>query len=100
MNPNYTSLTADQPDLVWATLAGPDRSIVVIYLCTRTTGQSVRTASAQARLPAGAYRVTFQRPADLGLIKTQELRSDGLGQADRIVLPDFMDDLIVTVGRL
>ncbi len=73
---------------------------VVMYLCTRTSGQTVRTASAQVRLPAGSYRITFQRPADLGVIRTREHRSDGLNQTDRIVLPGFADDLIVTVSRL
>jgi hypothetical protein len=100
MSPNFTALTIEQPDIVWATLAKPDRSVVVMYLCTRTTGQIVRAASAQARLPAGNYRITFQRPADLVTIRTDEYRAGGLNQSDPIVLPGFTDDLIVTVKRI
>jgi Protein of unknown function (DUF4038) len=99
MSPNYTALTIDRPDVAWATLAKPDRSVVVMYVCTRTTGQSLRTASAQARLPSGDYHVTFQRPADLGVIRTLEYHSPGLNQPDRIVLPGFTDDLIVTLRQ-
>jgi hypothetical protein len=99
MSLNYTALTIEKPDIVWATLAKSDRSVVVMYLCTRTSGQTVKTASAQVRLPAGTYRITFQRPSDLGVIRTQDHRSGGLNQSDPIVLPDFTDDLIVTVNR-
>jgi len=98
--PNYTALTVENPDMVWATLAQPDRSTVVMYLCTRTSGQVVRAASAQVRLPGGGYRITFQKPADLVVIGTEEHRSIGLNQTDRIVLPGFTDDLIVTVSRM
>ena len=100
LSPNYTALTTAQSGIVWTALAKADRSVAVMYLCTRTGGQSVRTASAQVRLPAGAYRITFQRPADLGVIRTLEHRSGGLSQADQIALPGFTDDLIVTVTRL
>jgi hypothetical protein len=100
LSPNYTALTIDQADIVWATLARPDRSVVVMYLCTRTSGQTVRTASAQVRLPAGNYRITFQRSADLVTIKTQEHRAGGFNQSDPIALPGFTDDLIVTVSKL
>ena len=100
MSPNFTALTIEQSDIVWATLAKPDRSVVVMYLCTRTTGQIVRAASAQARLPAGNYHITFQRPAELVTIRTHEHRAGGLNQSDPIVLPGFTDDLIVTLRRI
>jgi len=100
MSPNYTALTANQPDVVWTTLAKPDRSVVIMYLCTRTTGRTIETASAQVRLPTGSYRITYLRPANLAVIKTQEYRSRGLNKTDQITLPDFTDDLIVTVRRI
>jgi hypothetical protein len=100
MNPNHTALRTGEPNVVWATLARPSRSISVTYLCTRTSGRTVKKASAQIRLPAGSYRLTFQRPADLAVIKTQEYRSRGLHLSERIGLPAFTDDLVVTVVRV
>jgi hypothetical protein len=100
MSPNYTALNIEQPDIVWATLAKPDRSVVVMYLCTRVTGQIVRAASAKARLPVGNYLIKFQRPMDLGIIRTYEHHAGGLNQPEPIVLPGFTDDLIVTVRRM
>ena len=98
--PNYTGLTTDQPGIVWATLARPDRSVVVMYLCTRTTGQVAEAVVAQVRLPAGSYRVTLQRPSDLAVVLTIDHRSGGPNQSDRLVLPDFTDDMVVTVRKM
>ncbi|MBM4029148.1 MAG: DUF4038 domain-containing protein [Planctomycetes bacterium] len=100
LSPNYTALTLpDQPDLVWATLAQPDRAAVVMYLCTRVTGQAVKGRSAQVRLPKGNYRITFQKPSDLSVLDTLDHSATGLGRVDPIALPDFTDDLIVTIKR-
>lgn len=93
LSPNYTALTTDRPGLAWATLAKPDRSIVVMYLCTRTTGQVTKAVSAQVRLPAGDYRITLQRPSDTAVVKTLDYRSG------RLVLPDFTDDLVITIRK-
>jgi hypothetical protein len=100
MSPNYTALTTDQQDVVWATLAEPDRSEVVMYLCTRTSGESVQRPSAQIRLPAGRYRITFERPADLAVLGTQEYPARGVNRAEQIALPGFTDDLVVLVSRM
>ncbi|MCU0916519.1 MAG: DUF4038 domain-containing protein [Planctomycetes bacterium] len=112
LNPNYTALTpgqvvptrgaaleASELDLVWATLAHPDRSVVAMYLGTRVTGQAVKGGTAQLRLPKGDYRITFQRPADLETLGTLDLSASGLGAVATIALPDFTDDLVVTVKR-
>jgi len=96
LHPNHTAMTADHPDLVWATLAHPDRSTCVMYLCTRPTGGRITGASVQTRLPNGNYRLTFQSPADLAVLGTFDFSSGGLGQVRSIPLPDFTDDLIVT----
>jgi len=95
MNPNYTALTIDEPDLVWAALAQPDRSTVVLYVCTRTTGQAVGAIPADLRLPRAGYRITFQRPADLTILRTMDYQSNG--SAGRIMLPPFTDDLVATI---
>lgn len=97
--PNYTALTVENPNFVWATLAQPDRSIVVMYLCTRTSGQMIRGGSTNVRLPSGDYSITFQRPADLAVARIEEYHSSGLNQSTQIALPGFTDDLIVTVSR-
>ena len=96
LSPNYTALTTSRPEIVWATLAVPDRSIAITYLCTRLTGQPVTGASLQVRLPNGNYRLTFQNPADLTVLGTQDYTSGGLNHVETILLPDFADDLIVT----
>jgi len=97
LSPNYTALTVDSPDLVWAALAHPDRSVVLMYLCTRTTGQTMKGRSAQLRLPNGNYRITFQKPSDLSILGTLDHSAGGLGRVDAIALPDFSDDLAVTI---
>jgi hypothetical protein len=99
LSPNYTALTFDQPDLIWATLAHPDRSVNIMYLCTRVTGQTVKAGALQLRLPNGSYRIVFQKPADLSVVATLDHSAGGLGRVDAVALPDFTDDLIVTVKR-
>ena len=100
LSPNYTALTiADQPDLVWAALAQPDRSTVLLYVCTRTTGPAVKGRSAQLRLPSDSYRITFQKPSDLSILGTLDYSAGGLGRVDPVALPDFTDDLVITVQR-
>ncbi len=99
LSPNYTALTISQPDLVWTTLAHPDRSVVLLYVCTRTTGQTAKGCSAQLRLPNGNYRITFQKPSDLSTVGTLDRSAGGLGRVEAIALPDFTDDLVVTVKR-
>jgi hypothetical protein len=100
LSPNYTALTTDQADLVWATLAHPDRSTAIMYLCTRVTGQAVTKRSLQLRLPNGNYRITLQKPSDLSILGTMDFSAGGLGRVEAIALPDFTDDLVVTVKRL
>ncbi len=98
LSPNYTALTTNQPDLVWAALADPNRSTAILYVCTRTTGRQVTDASAQVRLPNGTYRLIFQNPADLSVLGTYDYTSGGLNQVETIPLPDFTDDLVVGIG--
>jgi len=113
LNPNYTALTISQPDpsaalgagLVWATLAQPDRSLVVTYICSRSTGQppiksGVTGAAAQLRLPNGKYEITFQKPADLVIIEMRNYESGGIGTTNEIALPQFQDDLVITVRKV
>jgi hypothetical protein len=70
-----------------------------MYLCTRTTGQVAEGVVAQVRLPAGSYRVTLQRPSDLAVVLTIDHRSGGSNQSDRLVLPDFTDDMVVMIRK-
>jgi hypothetical protein len=95
LSPNYTAMTIDHADLVWATLAHPDRSTVVTYLCTRTTGQSVTGAAARLRLPGGKHVITFQDPATLAVVGTLNHES-----GDSVGLPAITDDLVVTVRKV
>jgi len=108
LNPNYTALTisqgsrgaGSQPELVWATLAQPDRTLVVTYVCSRSTGQTIAGATAQIRLPKGKYEITFQKPADLVIIEMRNYESGGINATNEIALPQFQDDLIVTVRKV
>lgn len=100
LDPNYTALTIDRPDLVWTALARPDRSLAILYVCTRATGQAVTGASVRVRLPDGNYRVTFQSPTDLVVLGTHDYPSGGLGHVETIGVPDFTDDLIITAQKV
>ena len=100
LNPNYTALTTSQPGLVWATLAQPDRSLVVAYVCSRNTNETITGATTKIRLPKGKYEITFQKPADLSIVEKRNYESSGLGTANEITLPQFQDDLVVTVRKV
>jgi len=100
LDPNYTALTIDRPDLVSAALAHPDRSLAVLYVCTHATGQTVTAASIRVRLPDGNYRLTFQSPADLVVLGTHDYPSGGLGHIEIVGVPDFTDDFIITAQRV
>ncbi len=100
LNPNYTVLTTDHSELVWAALAHPDRSDAMMYLCTRATGQAVSGASARLRLPNGNYRVTYQSPATLDVLGSYDYPSGGLNHVETLPLPAFTDDLVITVQRV
>lgn len=100
LDPNYTALAIDRSDLVWAALAHPDRSVAVLYVCTRSTGQVVTGASVRARLPDGNYRLTFQSPAGLAVLDAYDYPSGGLDHVETIGLPDFTDDLIITAQKV
>jgi predicted amidohydrolase len=97
--PNHTALTIRDASLVSAALAGPERRLVVGYVCAPRSGDRVAGARAGVRLPEGAYRVTFTRPQDLVSLGGQPYTSRGLGEEVTIELPDATDDLIVRIER-
>lgn len=99
LTPNETTfrLAADTP-LIATALATTNRSLIVAYVCTRQTGKAATGIRASLSLPAGAYRLTYLRPADLGVAGTHTLtrRRDG---GEQLTLPPFTDDLLVRVER-
>jgi predicted amidohydrolase len=98
--PNHTALTIRDRDLVSAVLAEADRASTVGYVCTPHSGTQVNGVPAKVRLPDGRYQITFLAPADLSVIGTQTHASPGLGREISIVLPAFVDDLIVQIERV
>jgi len=99
MNPNQTAAVVNEATLVQATLATAERDGVLVYCCTRETGQAVSGASATLHLPDGTYRLSFLKPADGSTFETRTHVSKGLGQDVRLALPPFTDDLAVRIER-
>jgi hypothetical protein len=100
LDPNFTACVADDPTLIQATLASPDRAQTLSYFCAPSSGQSVTAATARLMLPNGQYRIRFIRPRDGAEIDSRQHTARGPGQHDRLQLPDFSDDLVVWIERL
>jgi 5-aminopentanamidase len=99
MNPNQTVAVVSDPVLVQTTLATAERDCVLVYCCTRETGQFKAGAGLTLRLPDGAYRLSLLKPADGTLLETRDWVSKGLGQEAKLALPSFTDDLAVRIER-
>jgi hypothetical protein len=96
MDPNYTACVAEDPELVQATLATPDRSQVLAYFCAKPTGKNVSAGKARLSLPEGEYQIRFLKPADGTII---EKRQHHPKDQNPIALPAFQDDLAVLIDR-
>jgi predicted amidohydrolase len=97
MNPNETAVVVNEPELVQATVTTAERDFLLTYCCTPETGRAVSDATAILRLPDGAYRLVFIRPADGAVRERRDHLSKGLGQPVRIALPSFTDDLALRI---
>lgn len=99
MNPNQTAAVVNDPALVQAVLATPERDCLFVYCCTRETGRSVSRTEMTLRLPDGIYRISVLKPADGATVETRDWASKGLGQNGTFALPPFTDDLAVRIER-
>lgn len=99
MNPHPTVAVVHDPSLVQATLATAEADSVLVYCCTRETGQSRPEAGLTLRLPDGTYRLTVLNPADGAVLESRDWVSQGVGQEGRLALPSFTDDLAVRMER-
>lgn len=97
MDPNFTACLADEPSLVQAALATPDRSHVLAYFCTRDSGATVRQGSIRLGLPNGQYEVACHRPADGEVLETRHYTARGEGERGMLEMPAFTDDLVVLI---
>ena len=100
MDPNFTACVANDPNLVQATMATSDRSHVLAYFCAKETGQVVSAGKVRLGLPGGTYEIRFLRPADGAMIAARKHVAGGQGNRDEIELPEFKDDLAVTLERV
>lgn len=87
-------------ELVYATMASPERDVSVMYCCTRISSQKVTDSKAAIRIKDGVYKVSFINPSNLKLHGEMELISKGLRNEYMITLPDFQDDLLVEIKAI
>lgn len=99
MNPNYTAVQADF-GVVLSALSTPGREHIAAYLCTEQTGAAGKGRSVRVRLPAGEYTAHFIRPADLSRIGETAVVTRNLGSTVALSLPDFTDDLLISITCL
>jgi hypothetical protein len=100
MDPNFTACVADDPALVQAALATPDRRHVLAYFCAPQTGQAISGKKASLALPEGRYVIRFLRPADGKMMETRNYVATGVGRRQFVALPDFVDDFAMVVQRV
>ncbi|VAW14285.1 hypothetical protein MNBD_BACTEROID01-411 [hydrothermal vent metagenome] len=100
LKPNYTVCTTRDKDLVFATLSSPNRKLTVMYCCTRKTSQYLQHRMAYIRIKDGIYQINFINPSNLARIGEMELKSDGLRNKYKILLPDFQDDLLIEIKEI
>ncbi len=68
LEPSFTSRYVKNPGLIKACLSIPDRSITVMFGCTRKTGEQVQGEVVNLRLKDGTYQILYLHPADLSMI--------------------------------
>lgn len=105
IDPDFTALQLpdDEPareDLVPVVLASASREFLIAYLFSRRPGSRFRDTRAVLRLPDGDYRVEFFSPST-GEVSGSAVThvSRGLRTRDRLVLPEFVDDLALRLTR-
>ncbi len=87
-------------ELVPVALASPDRDRVLAYFFTRHGATRVTAAQIKLRLPDGAYRIEYFRPADGAPVgEVAGMKSPGLRQQTEVALPPFTDDLAMRIVR-
>ena len=98
--PNESAFNIQDPILTSATLAKPDRSLVVVYLATLLTGACLTDSAAWLRLPDGEYRLTCYCPEDGSVMHEQDILAPGLRARLPVALPGFTDDMVIVIERL
>jgi len=97
LQPGYTVCSMRNTDLVSSTMSVPDRSISIMYCCSRSTGELVKNQQAFIRIKNGVYQIRFLNPSNLEVIGRMDLDSKGLRNESEIMLPDFRDDILVEI---
>ncbi|MBN1892879.1 hypothetical protein JW906_00210 [bacterium] len=97
LQPNHTACSLRNSPLVHASLSSSDRTVMVMYCCSRESGKRMDDQKAFFRIADGEYLVQFLSPADLREIGRSVILSGGLKNIIEMTLPDFTDDLIVKI---
>ncbi len=100
LDPNFTVASFSDPSLVSAVLCEPDRELAVVYVCTERTGEVVSHATTALRLPPGLYDLKFINTATNATLGNIQVQAGGIRQTMEVKLPDFTDDLAITLTRL
>lgn len=99
MVPNYTVCSTRNSSLVSTVLSVPDRSISVMYCCSKESGMEVKGEKAIIRIRDGVYRIRFINPANLNVTGEIKYESKGLRNEYEIGIPSFTDDIIVEIAE-
>lgn len=97
MVPDYTVCNNRNSSLVSSTLSNPDRSISVMYCCSKETGAEMKDEKAYVRIKNGIYRIRFINPSTLEILGETKFESKGLRNENEVILPAFRDDIIVEI---
>lgn len=100
MNPNFTIFQLHSSVFFPVVLAETERNTVIVYLCTHESGEKIRESTAKLRLPDGIYKISFITPATLEIIRTAELKSNGLHRLNDLTIPGFTDDLAIKIEKI
>ena len=97
MVPAFTVCSTRNVNLVSTALSVPDRSVSVMYCCSKETGTEVKGEKAFIRIKEGVYYIRFINPATLNVTDEIRFESKGLRNESEVTLPAFTDDIVIEI---
>ena len=97
MVPDFTVCSTRNVNLVSTALSVPDRSVSVMYCCSKETGAEVKGEKAFIRIKDGIYNIRFINPATLDVAGEIRFESKGLRNESEVALPAFTDDIVIEI---
>lgn len=100
LQPKYSGCQPTIDSLIVNTMTDSYRDIGITYICTRSKNSKIKALRTMFRLPNGTYHIEFVNPATNQSISEQKLISANLRNQYPIILPDFIDDILLEFTKV